>query len=91
MFIKKDLINAESYNSIKEVEYLEFICRVAINNFRDQEQMSIPEKVFELLSKIWDYRNKKSEAPAADGKKKKRRKKKFPVLKPLIDEEEDSD
>jgi hypothetical protein len=53
--------------------------------------MSIPEKVYELMVKIWDNKTKKA-PPAPDGAKKKRRRvKKWPVLKPLIEEENDSD
>ena len=61
-----------------------------MNLFKDKEDMSIPEKVYELMIKIWDNKNKKA-PPAPDGAKKRRKKKKFPVLKPLIDEEDDSD
>jgi hypothetical protein len=93
MFNKKDLIDQDRYNSLREVEFLEFICRVALNYYADKDYMSIPEKVHGLMQLMWNHRQKNKPAPAEGAKKKKggKRKKKFPDLKPLMEEEDDSD
>ena len=84
-----DLKKQDSYLELKEVEYLEFLTRVAMAHFAHEENLSIPEKVYKLFEKMWDYRavNK----PVVDPKEKKKRRKKFPKLKELVEDSEESD
>ena len=85
-----DLSASEKYLTLEVVEFFEFLTRVAMESFSKEKSLSIPEKVFKLLQRIWQHR--KANKPKVDPKEKKKKKqKKFPELVELVEDEPESD
>jgi hypothetical protein len=72
------------YRQIKFVEFLDFLCRVAIDYFEivTNSPNSLEDKVFEIIRFFWPEPIKKNENKMTKNRKEKREKKeqKIPLL-----------
>jgi len=58
-----DLSESNYYFSLQFIEFIEFICRfsIAYSEISDKRSAEIAEKVYDVVSKLWQIKKKESE------------------------------